>query len=60
MAQNGFGAAAAEVKAAGGYNLVGTANPANAGDIPMLFVTGLGSVAPSLRTESRPRLPASP
>lgn len=47
-ALNGFGGAAAEVKALSGYNLVGAANPASMGDIPMLFVTGLGPVTPSL------------
>jgi uncharacterized protein (TIGR03437 family) len=48
LAQNGFGAAAAEVNPNGRYSVVGASNPVAPGDIPMLFVTGLGSVTPSL------------
>ncbi len=48
IGQNGFGAAAAEINQNGRYNVVGAGNPANVGDVPMLFLTGLGSVTPSL------------
>lgn len=47
-AQNGFGAAAAEIARNGQYNVVGASNPVTPGDIPMLFVTGLGSTTPAL------------
>jgi uncharacterized protein (TIGR03437 family) len=46
--QNGFGAAAAEVTRNGQYSVVGASNPVTPGDIPMLFVTGLGSTTPPL------------
>lgn len=42
---NGIGPAAAENS---GYSVIGTSHPAKPGDIPMLFVTGMGAVAPSL------------
>jgi uncharacterized protein (TIGR03437 family) len=45
LAGNGFGPAAAEDS---GYNVIGANNPANPGNIPMLFLTGMGSVTPSL------------
>jgi uncharacterized protein (TIGR03437 family) len=48
VGQNGFGPAAAEVKQRGRSNVVGAGNPANPGDVPMFFLTGLGSVTPTL------------
>jgi uncharacterized protein (TIGR03437 family) len=48
IGQNGFGAAAAEVTRNGQYSVAGASNPATPGDIPMLFVTGLGPVTPAL------------
>ena len=43
--QDGFGPAAAlDAK----FNAVGANNPAKPGDIPMLFLTGMGSVTPAL------------
>jgi uncharacterized protein (TIGR03437 family) len=45
---DGFGPAAAEVQAKGQYNVIGANYPAHPGDIAMLYVTGLGSVTPSL------------
>jgi uncharacterized protein (TIGR03437 family) len=45
LSQNGFGAAAA-VNAAG--KVIGANNPAKPGDIPALFLTGMGSVTPTL------------
>ena len=53
LGQNGFGPAAAENA---GYHVIGSDNPAKPGDIPMLFVTGMGSVTPSLGDG----LPSSP
>jgi uncharacterized protein (TIGR03437 family) len=44
-AQNGMGSASADDA---GYNLIGANNPAKPGDTPMLFVTGMGAVTPSL------------
>jgi uncharacterized protein (TIGR03437 family) len=43
--QNGMGSASADDA---GYKLIGANNPAKPGDIPMLFVTGMGAVTPSL------------
>jgi uncharacterized protein (TIGR03437 family) len=43
--QNGMGNAAADDA---GYKLIGANNPAKPGDTPMLFVTGMGAVTPSL------------
>jgi uncharacterized protein (TIGR03437 family) len=48
IGQNGFGPAAAEVTRNGQYSVVGASNPVTPGDIPMLFVTGLGSTTPPL------------
>jgi uncharacterized protein (TIGR03437 family) len=48
IGQNGFGAAAAEVNPNGQFRVVGASNPVTPGDIPMLFVTGLGSTTPPL------------
>jgi uncharacterized protein (TIGR03437 family) len=48
LAQNGFGAAAAEVTRNGQYSVIGAGNPVTPGDIPMIFVTGLGSTTPPL------------
>lgn len=45
LAENGIGPAAAE---GAGYSVIGANNPATPGDIPMLFLTGMGSVTPSL------------
>jgi uncharacterized protein (TIGR03437 family) len=45
LADNGFGPAAAESSS---FQVIGANNPAKPGDIPMLFVTGMGSVTPSL------------
>ena len=45
LSANGFGPAAA-ANAAG--KAIGANNPAKPGDIPMLFLTGMGSVSPSL------------
>ena len=45
LAQNGLGPAAAD---GAGYNAIGANNPAKAGDLPMLFVTGMGASTPSL------------
>jgi uncharacterized protein (TIGR03437 family) len=45
LAENGIGPAAAE---GAGYSVIGANNPATPGDIPMLFMTGMGSVTPSL------------
>ena len=46
LAENGAGPAAAEQGA--GYTVIGANNPAAPGGIPMLFLTGMGSVTPSL------------
>jgi uncharacterized protein (TIGR03437 family) len=43
---NGFGPAAAEVGA--GYTVIGLNNPVQPGNIPMLYMTGMGAVTPSL------------
>jgi uncharacterized protein (TIGR03437 family) len=45
LSQNGFGPAAA-LNASG--DVIGAANPLKAGDTPMLFLTGMGSVSPAL------------
>lgn len=45
VGQNGFGPAAAENAT---YSAIGANNPAKPGDIPMLFLTGMGPVTPSL------------
>ena len=45
LAENGFGPAAAE---GAGYSVIDAKNPASPGSIPMLFLTGMGSVTPSL------------
>jgi len=41
----GFGPAAAENT---GYNVINAGNPAQPGNIPMLYMTGMGAVTPSL------------
>jgi uncharacterized protein (TIGR03437 family) len=46
LAENGIGPAAAEQGA--GYTVIGANNPAAPGGIPMLFLTGMGSVTPPL------------
>jgi uncharacterized protein (TIGR03437 family) len=46
LAENGIGPAAAEQGA--GYTVIGANNPAAPGGIPMLFLTGMGSITPSL------------
>jgi uncharacterized protein (TIGR03437 family) len=46
LAENGIGPAAAEQGA--GYTVIGANNPATPGGIPMLFLTGMGSITPSL------------
>jgi uncharacterized protein (TIGR03437 family) len=43
---NGTGPAAAEMGS--GYTVIGPSNPAQPGNIPLLFATGMGSVTPSL------------
>jgi uncharacterized protein (TIGR03437 family) len=45
LGQNGMGPATADDA---GFNAIGANNPAKPGDIPTLFVTGMGSVTPSL------------
>jgi uncharacterized protein (TIGR03437 family) len=45
LGQNGFGPAAAED---GAGKVIGANNPAKPGTVPMLFLTGMGSVTPSL------------
>ncbi len=45
LAQNGFGAAQAED---GQGNIIDADNPARPGDIPALFLTGMGPVTPAL------------
>jgi uncharacterized protein (TIGR03437 family) len=45
LSADGLGPAAAE---GAGYRVIGANNPAAPGDIPMLFLTGMGSVSPSL------------
>jgi uncharacterized protein (TIGR03437 family) len=45
LAENGLGLAAAENA---DYRAIGASNPAAPGDIPLLFLTGLGSVMPTL------------
>jgi len=46
LAENGTGPAAAEQ--GGAYTVIGANNPAAPGGIPMLFLTGMGSVTPPL------------
>lgn len=46
--ENGFGPAAAQLQVNGQYNAIGANYPAHPGDVAMLYVTGLGSVTPSL------------
>jgi len=45
LSENGIGPATAE---GAGYGVIGVNDPAKPGDIPMLFLTGMGSVTPSL------------